>query len=93
LTTKYHFDGPHGHFRGHADGVLLGGPVAGGLIYPAVFEHNAKNWRALDRDGLAKTFPYYAAQIALYQAHLELLNPALFMAVKRLPAPLSPRAL
>jgi hypothetical protein len=28
-----------GHFRGHADGVLLGGPVAGGLIYPAVFEH------------------------------------------------------
>ena len=42
---------------------------------------NAKNWRAIERDGLEKTFPQYAAQVALYQAYLEITNPALFTAV------------
>ena len=42
---------------------------------------NAKNWRALERDGLEKTFPKYAAQVSLYQAYLDKTNPALFTAV------------
>ena len=49
--------------------------------YPFLWEHkatNAKNWRAIERDGLEKAFPQYAAQVALYQAYLDMTNPALF---------------
>ena len=42
---------------------------------------NAKNWRAIERDGLEKAFPQYAAQVALYQAYLDITNPALFTVV------------
>lgn len=38
---------------------------------------NAKNFRAVELNGLAKTFPRYAAQIALYQNFLNITNPAL----------------
>jgi len=70
-------------FRGHADGIIIHGPDLSGayLIYPLVWEHkavNAKNWRAVERAGLEKTFPQYAAQISLYQAYLDIANPALF---------------
>ena len=41
---------------------------------------NAKNWRAIERDGLEKVFPQYAAQVSLYQAYLDVTNPALFTA-------------
>ena len=54
------------------------------LNYPFLWEHkavNAKNWRALERDGLEKSFPQYAAQVALYQAYLDVTNPALFTAL------------
>jgi hypothetical protein len=72
-----------GALRGHCDGIIHSGPNLPGayLIYPFVWEHkatNAKNWRAIERDGLVKAFPQYAAQVALYQAYLELTNPALF---------------
>jgi hypothetical protein len=75
-----------GALRGHADGIIIHGPDLSGayLIYPAVWECkaiNARNWRALERDGLEKTFPQYAAQVALYQAYLNVTNPALFTAV------------
>jgi hypothetical protein len=45
-----------------------------------LWEHkglNAKNYRATERDGLAKVFPRYAAQVALYQNFLNVTNPAL----------------
>jgi len=67
------FEALGGFFRGHADGILLGGPALPGVDYPCLWEHKclcAKNWRALDRDGLAKAFPQYAAQVAIYQAYL-----------------------
>ena len=71
--------------RGHADGVIIAGPDGrADLSYPLIWEHkaiNAKNWRALERDGLEKTFPRYAAQVALYQAYLDVTNPALFTAL------------
>jgi len=75
-----------GALRGHADGIIIHGPNLPGayLIFPLVWECkclNAKNWRAVERDGLIKAFPQYAAQVALYQAYLEITNPALFTAV------------
>ena len=80
------FSAAGGALRGHADGNIIHGPDLPGacLIYPLVWECkgiNAKNWRALERDNLEKTFPQYAAQVALYQAYLDVTNPALFTAV------------
>jgi hypothetical protein len=74
-----------GALRGHADGMIIAGPHLPGvnMIFPALWEHksiNAKNWRALERDGLEKTFPQYAAQVSLYQSYLDVTNPALFTA-------------
>jgi hypothetical protein len=79
------FKAANGAFRGHADGIIIHGPDLSGayLIYPFVWECkalNAKNWRAVERDGLEKTFPQYAAQLSIYQAYLDVTNPALFTA-------------
>src|SRR4029077_14021122 len=56
-----------------------------GLAYPCLWEHkaiNAKGWRSVDRDGLEKAYPQYAAQIVLYQHFLGVdHNPAIFTAV------------
>jgi hypothetical protein len=74
-----------GMLSGHADGILLSGPRISDLAYPCLWEHkaiNAKGWRALDRDGLEKAYPQYAAQISLYQRFLGVNeNPAIFTAV------------
>jgi hypothetical protein len=77
------FTAAGGALRGHADGIIIHGPDLIGvyLIYPFLWEHkavNAKNWRAVERDGLEKTFPQYAAQVSVYQAYLNVTNPALF---------------
>jgi hypothetical protein len=71
-----------GMIAGHADGIIINAPALTGLYLatPALWEHkglNAKNYRAVERDGLAKVFPRYAAQIALYQNFLDVTNPAL----------------
>jgi hypothetical protein len=80
------FSAVDGLLRGHADGIIIAGPnnLPTYLIYPLLWEHkaiNAKNWRALERDGLEKTFPQYAAQVTLYQAYLDVTTPALFTAI------------
>jgi hypothetical protein len=78
------FSAVDGCLRGHADGIVIAGPnpLNGAYFnYPFLWEHkvlNAKNWRAVERDGLEKAFPKYAAQVALYQAYLDKTNPALF---------------
>jgi hypothetical protein len=78
------FSAVSGYLRGHADGIIIAGPnpLNGAYFnYPFLWECkclNAKNWRALERDGLEKAFPKYAAQVSLYQAYLDLTNPALF---------------
>jgi hypothetical protein len=83
--TALAFTAAGGLFRGHADGILIAGPRLFGVGYPCLWEHkaiNAKWWRLLERDGLEKTYPQYAAQVALYQAYLEITeNPAIFTAV------------
>jgi hypothetical protein len=71
--------------RAHADGIITDGPQLSGLylIYPLLWEHkavNGKNWKATERGGLEKVFPQYAAQVSLYQAYLDITNPALFTA-------------
>jgi hypothetical protein len=76
----------NGEFKGHADGVIIHAPAMPGayLATPCIWEHkgfNNKNFRAVARDGLERTFIRYAAQIWLYQKHLNKLNPALFTCV------------
>jgi hypothetical protein len=74
-----------GLLSGHADGILVDGPKIRDVAYPCLWEHkaiNAKGFRSLDRDGLDKAYPQYAAQVALYQHFLGVNNhPAIFTAV------------
>jgi hypothetical protein len=75
------FETAGGLFRGHGDGVLIGGPEIPELIYPALWEHKAvkaKSWRAIERDGLVDLHRVYACQIAIYGAYLGFLTPVLF---------------
>jgi hypothetical protein len=80
------FSAVDGLFRGHADGIIIAGPGLAGLYLsdPLLWECkciNAKNWRAVERDGLKKVFPKYATQVALYQAYLNKTHPAIFTCV------------
>lgn len=72
-----------GRLQGHVDGVIVDGPEA--YAYPCLWENKclgAKAWRDLEKRRLAVAKPVYAAQVALYQAYLELhTHPALFTAV------------
>lgn len=69
--------------QGHIDGVIVGGPE--GFGYPCLWENKclgSKSWRDLEKHRLAVSKPVYAAQVAVYQAYLELHEqPALFTAV------------
>jgi hypothetical protein len=76
-----HFETADGTFRGHADGVIIKGPTIPNLLYPCVWEHKAlgrKGFQDIERDGLEKVYPHYAVQAWIYQAYLNLPNPALF---------------
>lgn len=79
---RFGFAAAGGLFRGHADGILVAGPELPGVGYPCLWEHKclaAKGHRAIERDGLAKAYPQYAAQVAIYQAYLDVADhPALF---------------
>jgi hypothetical protein len=75
-----------GHFAGHADGIITSGPALPGayFAFPAIWECkalNAKNFRAVARNGFSTTFPRYATQVALCQHFLEKPNPALVTCV------------
>ena len=80
---QFGFSDAHGRLRGHIDGVIVGGPE--GFRYPALWENKClgtKSWRELKAKGLAVAKPVYAAQVALYQAYLQLHeHPALFTAI------------
>lgn len=71
---QFGFSVAGGRIRGHVDGIIAAGPEGFGLTVPALWEcktMNAKNWRACVKDGVTKSKPVYAAQIALYQAYME----------------------
>lgn len=89
---QFGFSVAGGRVRGHVDGIIAAGPEGLGLAVPALWEcktMNAKNWRACVKDGVAKSKPVYAAQIAVYQAYMEpqvpgiATNPALFTAINK----------
>jgi hypothetical protein len=89
---QFGFSVAGGRIRGHVDGIIANAPAALGLRVPALWEcktMNAKNWRACVKDGVTKSKPVYAAQIALYQAYMEAAvpgisaAPALFTAINK----------
>lgn len=83
-TPATAFSAADGLFRGHVDGIILDGPAIPGLTYPCIFEHKAlgsSGWKKLEKDGLRKAYPQYHSQVMLYQAYLDLTNPALFTAI------------
>ena len=89
---QFGFSVVDGRIRGHVDGIIAAGPEGFGLAVPALWEcktMNAKNWRACVKDGVTKSKPVYAAQIAVYQAYMEAqvpgisANPALFTAINK----------
>jgi CRISPR/Cas system-associated exonuclease Cas4 (RecB family) len=81
---RLEFEALDGFLRGHADGIFLSGPDVPGVGYPCLWEHkaiNAKGWKSLERDGLTKAYPQYAAQVVLYQFYLGVdSHPAVFTA-------------
>ena len=82
-STQFGFSALDGRLRGHVDGVFVAGPE--GYDYPALWECKflgAKAWRDLEKHRLAVAKPVYAAQVAMYQAYLDLhAHPALFTAI------------
>ena len=89
---QFGFSVASGRIRGHVDGIIADAPAALGLRTPALWEcktMNAKNWRACVKDGVTKSKPVYAAQIAIYQAYMEpgvpgiSQAPALFTAINK----------
>ncbi len=89
---QFGFSVAGGRIQGHVDGVLNGGPAELGMTYPALWEcktMNDKSWRDTVKHGVSKSKPIYAAQLAVYQAYMEVAipgisrNPALFTAINK----------
>ena len=82
---QFGFSVAGGRIQGHVDGVIAGAPVELGLSFPMLWEcktMNDKNWRDTAKKGVTVTKPIYAAQVAIYQAYLELHEqPAIFTAI------------
>jgi len=78
---RQRFETASGLFRGHADGIITDGPQLPALRYPCLWEHKclkAKGWKAIEHDSLVGLYAPYAGQLAVYQAYLDVTNPALF---------------
>lgn len=80
---QFGFEDCDGRFKGHIDGVIVAGPD--GFKFPALWENKvlgAKGFAQVKRHGVAKSYPKYAAQVATYQAYMQLAeNPAFFTAL------------
>jgi hypothetical protein len=74
------FEAAQGEFKGHCDGVMIGGPPLPGVGYPCVWEHKGlrhSGWMKIDREGFDKAYPKYCVQVWIYMAYLGLTaNPA-----------------
>ncbi len=83
--SQFGFSVANGRIKGHIDGIFRGGPP--GFQYPALWEHKALgvgSWNDVVKEGVTLARPVYAAQIALYQAYMELTEaPAIFAARNR----------
>ena len=89
---QFGFSAAGGRIQGHVDGVLNSGPKEFGMNYPALWEcktMNDRSWRDTVKQGICKSKPVYAAQMAIYQAYMEAAipgmaaNPALFTAINK----------
>ena len=89
---QFGFSVAGGRIKGHVDGIVNGGPASLGMRYPALWEcktMNDKSWRDTVKNGVTKSKPVYAAQMAIYQAYMETSipgisqNPALFTAINK----------
>jgi hypothetical protein len=83
-AEKLKFEAVDGIFRGHGDGILEAGPQLETLQYPCLWEHkciNAKGWKAVEKNGFTGLYASYTGQIAIYQAYLNVTNPALVSVV------------
>jgi len=82
---QFGFSIADGEIKGHIDGVICGGPVSMG--YPCLWENksaNDKKFREFMMKGVARTNQVYAAQIALYQAYMNLTeHPCLFTVLNK----------
>jgi len=81
---QFGFVAAGGKLRGHADGVIVGGPDIG-IRWPSLWEHKAlgqKSWSDLVKRGLRLSKPIYFAQVQLYMAYLQL-EVALLTALNR----------
>jgi len=80
---QFGFSAVGGRLKEKIDGVIVDGPE--GFAYPALWECKclgSKSWRDLEKNRLAVAKPIYAAQVAIYQAYLELHEqPAIFTAI------------
>lgn len=85
MGKQFGFSIADDEIKGHIDGVICGGPVAMG--YPCLWENksaNDKKFNEFVKHGVAKANKVYAAQIALYQAYMELTeHPCLFTVVNK----------
>ena len=82
---QFGFETANGEVRGHIDGVICSGPVH--LAYPMLWECKSasdKKFKEFVRKGVAEANPVYAAQIALYQAYMNLSdNPCCFTVLNK----------
>ena len=70
--SQFGFATADGRFRGHIDGVIVGGPKLG-VPYPILFEHKAlssSSWQDTVKRGVKVSKPIYWAQAQVYMAYL-----------------------
>lgn len=85
--SQYGFVDVNGRFRGHIDGVLIGGPsIEGvGFIYPALWENKAlgaDSYKSVVNEGIRRSKPLYYGQVQIYMAYMGL-DVCLFTCISR----------
>ena len=82
---QFGFSIADGEIKGHIDGVVCGGEL--GINYPMLWEcksANERKFKEFQTKGVALANPIYAAQVALYQAYMQLTdNPCLFTVLNK----------
>ncbi|MBM9615244.1 hypothetical protein JWJ90_13240 [Desulfobulbus rhabdoformis] len=81
---QFGFSEAGGLFKGHCDGIIVGGPSVFGP-FPRLWENKglkAAKWRSFEKHGLRHFSGTYWGQVQVYQDRFDLRdNPALFSAV------------
>jgi len=82
--SQFGFSTAGGCFRGHIDGVIVGGPDLG-FSWPVLFECKAlssRSWQDTVKHGVKASKPLYWAQVQVYMAYLAV-ERTLFVALDR----------